>query len=80
MDGLSEDADVLFVLTTNQVEMLEPALAARPGRIDQAIELSLPDETSRRRTLADPPDPNAASSPAWSERESSGWGRRDSAP
>lgn len=51
MDGLAEDADVLFVLTTNQVEMLEPALAARPGRVDQAIELSLPDFESRRRLL-----------------------------
>ncbi|MEM8620413.1 MAG: ATP-binding protein [Actinomycetota bacterium] len=51
MDGLAEDADVLFVLTTNRAEMLEPALAARPGRIDQAIELSLPDEEARRRLL-----------------------------
>ena len=51
MDGLAEDTDVLFVLTTNQVDMLEPALAARPGRIDQAIELSLPDADGRRRLL-----------------------------
>ena len=33
MDGLAGDADVLFVLTTNRVDMLEPALAARPGRV-----------------------------------------------
>ncbi len=51
MDGLAEDADVLFVLTTNQVEMLEPALAARPGRIDQAIDISLPDAEARRRLV-----------------------------
>ncbi|MEO1059109.1 MAG: ATP-binding protein, partial [Actinomycetota bacterium] len=51
MDGLAEDADVLFVLTTNRVEMLEPALAARPGRIDQAIELSLPDADARSRLI-----------------------------
>lgn len=51
MDGLAEDADVLFILTTNNVDMLEPALAARPGRIDQAIELSLPDARGRRRLL-----------------------------
>ncbi len=51
MDGLAEDADVLFVLTTNRVDVLEPALAARPGRIDQAIELSLPDAPARRRLL-----------------------------
>jgi hypothetical protein len=35
MDGLDEDADVIFVLTTNRVELLEPALAARPGRRNQ---------------------------------------------
>jgi hypothetical protein len=51
MDGLSGDADVLFVLTTNRVDMLEPALAARPGRIDQAVEIALPDAAARRRLL-----------------------------
>jgi hypothetical protein len=49
MDGLAEDADVVFVLTTNRAELLEPALAARPGRIDQAVELELPDRAARRR-------------------------------
>jgi hypothetical protein len=51
MDGLDEDADVIFVLTTNRVELLEPALAARPGRIDQAVEIRLPDAACRRRLL-----------------------------
>lgn len=51
MDGLAADADVLFILTTNRVEMLEPALAARPGRVDQAVELSLPDAPARRRLV-----------------------------
>jgi ATPase family associated with various cellular activities (AAA) len=51
MDGLGEDTDVVFVLTTNRPDLLEPALAARPGRIDQAIELPLPDEDGRRRLL-----------------------------
>jgi hypothetical protein len=49
MDGLAEDVDVLFVLTTNRPDVLEPALAARPGRIDQAIEIVLPDADCRRR-------------------------------
>ena len=47
MDGLAEDADVVFVLTTNRADLLEPALAARPGRVDQAVELALPDEIGR---------------------------------
>ncbi len=49
MDGLGEDADILFILTTNRPDFLEPALAARPGRIDLAIEVPLPDEACRKR-------------------------------
>jgi cell division protease FtsH len=52
MDGLGEDIDVTFVLTTNRVDVLEPALAARPGRIDHAVEIPLPDAEGRRRLLA----------------------------
>jgi ATP-dependent 26S proteasome regulatory subunit len=51
MDGLRDDCDVIFVLTTNRPDVLEPALAARPGRIDLAIELPLPDAVGRRRLL-----------------------------
>ena len=47
MDGLRQDADIFFILTTNRPEHLEPALAGRPGRIDQAIEFPLPDEEGR---------------------------------
>jgi len=49
MDGLVEDVDILFVLTTNRPEILERALAARPGRVDQAIEVPLPDAECRRQ-------------------------------
>lgn len=49
MDGLREDAEILFVLTTNRPQQIESALAARPGRIDQAIEFPLPDDDGRRR-------------------------------
>lgn len=51
MDGLREDAAILFVLTTNRPEQLEAALASRPGRIDQAIEFPLPDETGREKLI-----------------------------
>jgi hypothetical protein len=51
MDGLRPDADILFVLTTNRPEVLEEALAARPGRIDQAIEFPFPDEEGRARLI-----------------------------
>jgi hypothetical protein len=52
MDGLSNDADVIFLLTTNRPDILEPALASRPGRIDQAIEIPLPDAKCRQRLIA----------------------------
>lgn len=48
MDGVAPEARLLFVLTTNRPEVLEPALAARPGRVDQAIEVGLPGEAERR--------------------------------
>jgi hypothetical protein len=51
MDGAAEDADLLFLLTTNRADLLEPALAARPGRVDVAVEIGLPDEDARRRLL-----------------------------
>ena len=43
MEGLAEDEDLLFVLTTNRPDLIEPALAARPGRVDLALEIPLPD-------------------------------------
>lgn len=51
MDGLREDARVLFILTTNCPDQLEQALTSRPGRIDQAIEFPLPDEEGRRKLI-----------------------------
>ena len=49
MDGIGNDVDVIFMLTTNRVDLLEPALTARPGRVDRAIEIGLPDDEARRR-------------------------------
>ena len=51
MDGLKEDADILFVLTTNRPEQLEEALTGRPGRIAHAIEVPLPDGDGRRKLV-----------------------------
>ncbi len=52
MDGLGAKADVIFLLTTNRPRMLEAALAARPGRVDQAVYFPLPDRDCRRRLFA----------------------------
>jgi ATPase family associated with various cellular activities (AAA) len=51
MDGLGQDADVTFLLTTNRPDLLEAALATRPGRVDHAAELPLPDADARRRLI-----------------------------
>jgi ATPase family associated with various cellular activities (AAA) len=51
MDGAAPDADLLFLLTTNRADLLEPALAARPGRVDIAVEIALPDAVARERLL-----------------------------
>jgi ATPase family associated with various cellular activities (AAA) len=51
MDGLNSAADVVFLLTTNRPDLLEPALADRPGRVDLAAELPLPDADARRQLI-----------------------------
>ena len=51
MDGAAPDADLLFLLTTNRADLLEPALAARPGRVNVAVEIALPDGPARERLL-----------------------------
>jgi len=51
MDGLGDDADVAFLLTTNRADLLEPALIQRPGRVDLAVEIPLPDAQGRGRLL-----------------------------
>jgi ATPase family associated with various cellular activities (AAA) len=51
MEGLNSAEDITFLLTTNRADLLEPALAARPGRVDLAAELPLPDADARRALI-----------------------------
>lgn len=51
LDGLTKSTEIIFLLTTNRPEVLEPALALRPGRVDQAIKFPLPDADCRRRLV-----------------------------
>src|SRR2546423_15100081 len=51
IEGHKQDTYNLFILKTNQPEQLESALASRPGRIDQAIEVPLPDDAGRRKLV-----------------------------
>jgi ATP-dependent Clp protease adapter protein ClpS len=52
MDGLKSDAAIFVILTTNRPQVLEAALAQRPGRIDQAIAFPAPDLASRLKLIA----------------------------
>jgi ATP-dependent 26S proteasome regulatory subunit len=65
MDGLKEDADILFILTTNRPEQLETALASRPGRIDQAIEVPLPDDMAARSSSSSIAGICRSTMPSW---------------
>ncbi len=51
MEGLNSAADVTFLLTTNRADLLEPALAERPGRVDLAAELPVPNAAARRALI-----------------------------
>ncbi len=51
LDGLERHDDITTVLTTNRPELLEEALAQRPGRVDQAVEIGLPGPAERRLLL-----------------------------
>lgn len=51
MDGLRADSDIFVIMTTNRPQTLEAALVQRPGRIDHAIEVPMPDAACRARLL-----------------------------
>jgi transitional endoplasmic reticulum ATPase len=50
MDGLEELKNVIVIAATNRPDFLDPALL-RPGRFERVIELSLPNELSRKQIL-----------------------------
>ena len=47
LDGLAPSSETVVVMSTNRPEVVESALASRPGRISQAVEFPLPDGNSR---------------------------------
>ncbi len=51
LDGLAPASETIIVMSTNRPEVLEPALASRPGRVSQAIEFPLPDPSAREALL-----------------------------
>jgi energy-coupling factor transporter ATP-binding protein EcfA2 len=49
IDGCEPTEQVLFVMNTNSLDRLETAVKNRPGRVDQIIEIPLPDRQARRQ-------------------------------
>ncbi|OUJ19199.1 ATPase of the AAA+ class CDC48 family [Methanonatronarchaeum thermophilum] len=47
MDGLEARGEVVVIATTNQINLIDPALR-RPGRFDREIEIGVPDRDGRR--------------------------------
>jgi SpoVK/Ycf46/Vps4 family AAA+-type ATPase len=70
MDGVGADADVTFVLTTNRADILETALADRPGRVDLAVEIP-----PARRRLPRAPAPRLRARPGPDRGPRPGGGR-----
>lgn len=52
LDGLAPESRCAVIMTTNRPDVLEPALASRPGRVTQAIEFPMPTESERQQLLA----------------------------
>ena len=52
LDGLPPNELLYVVFTTNRLNVLEEALAQRPGRVDMIIGFPLPDPALRRRLIA----------------------------
>ncbi len=52
LDGTTENAGVVVMASTNDVQSMDEALINRPGRFDEKIEIPLPDAIDRAKMLA----------------------------
>jgi len=51
LDGLPRSERIYVVFTTNRLDVLEEALAQRPGRVDMILRFPLPEAALRRRLI-----------------------------
>lgn len=51
LDGFTNNDQIVFILTTNDIERLEKAIKDRPGRISQCIYFDVPNNELRKRYL-----------------------------
>jgi ATP-dependent 26S proteasome regulatory subunit len=51
IDECEPGEQVLFIMNTNSLERLERAVRNRPGRVDQIVDVPLPDAEGRKRLL-----------------------------
>ncbi|MCX7919965.1 MAG: ATP-binding protein [bacterium] len=51
MDGIVENEGVIVIATTNDLQVIEPALKDRPSRFDRVLEFKLPDVELRKQII-----------------------------
>ena len=51
LNGFGETDQIIFILTTNAIDRIEPAIKDRPGRVSQCIYFGPPSAVLRRRYL-----------------------------
>lgn len=51
IDGCEPNDQVLFIMNTNSMDRIEQAVRNRPGRVDQIIDIPLPDIDARRSLI-----------------------------
>lgn len=47
LDGMNNDDELMFLMTTNEIQRVESAIKDRPGRVNQCLKLDYPDENGR---------------------------------
>ena len=51
LDGMNQDDELLFLMTTNAIERVESAIKDRPGRVNQCLLLGFPEHDDRIKFL-----------------------------
>jgi hypothetical protein len=62
LDGFGDTDQIIFILTTNAIDRIEPAIKDRPGRVSQCIYFGPPSAVLRRRYLDNLVQPYACGS------------------
>jgi SpoVK/Ycf46/Vps4 family AAA+-type ATPase len=51
LDGMNDDDELMFLMTTNEIDKVEKAIKDRPGRVNQCLNLGYPSQEERVKFL-----------------------------